>query len=395
MVSDLFNLAQQVVQKIQEQGFQAYIVGGAVRDSILGRNVEDIDITTSAYPEQIQDIFLKVIPTGIEHGTVIVRYHGVSFEVTTFRSESGYSDFRRPDNVDFVTDLKEDLARRDFTMNAIAMDQSLQLIDPYHGQHDIHNKLIRTVGNASERFLEDPLRMMRAIRFQGQLGFALDHEALHAITDNRKWLGKIAVERISIEWEKTLKGTYFNQAKQSLFRTKIINHLPIFSENNTIQKVFEGINSSLPGFEAFIAYMNLNVSDVTVSTWIREWKLSNRVKKDSHLLVQLMQDYAKEPIEWIIYRLPENLVEAFSSLCLLLHNERIKSEEIITIKQSLIIQNRDELVINGNDIISFFPNCAKGPWIQEMLVETEKAVVSKKIKNNINEIREWLQYDNK
>ncbi|QGH34772.1 CCA tRNA nucleotidyltransferase [Gracilibacillus salitolerans] len=394
MMSDQFKIAQQVVNAIRDHGFQAYIVGGAVRDSILRRDVYDIDIATSAYPEQIQEIFKKVIPTGIDHGTVLVRYHGTSFEVTTFRTETGYSDFRRPDAVNFVTDLAEDLARRDFTMNAIAMDQSLQLIDPYQGKLDIKNKIIRTVGNAQERFLEDPLRMMRAIRFQSQLGFKLDNEALHAIHDNRKWLEKIAVERIAIEWEKTLKGPYFNEAKQNLFRVNLANHLPVISEHIYIQQALKSLTSSLPSFAAFITYMHLKVSDIAISSWTNKWKLSNQIKKDSKLLVQLIQDYTKEPLKWVLYRLPEDLIEDFSTLCLLFQNDPINKEDIVAIKKSLIIKKRRELAINGKDIISFFPDRQTGSWIQNMLLETEKAVVSEIIKNDKNDIREWLQYDN-
>ncbi|WP_208591047.1 CCA tRNA nucleotidyltransferase [Gracilibacillus suaedae] len=393
MKANLFKLAQQVVQEIRNYGFQAYIVGGAVRDSILGRTVDDIDIATSAYPDQIQKIFPRVIPTGIEHGTVLVRYQSTSFEVTTFRTETSYSDFRRPDTVKFVTDLREDLARRDFTMNAIAMDQSLQLIDPYHGQVDINNKIIRTVGRAQERFLEDPLRMMRAIRFQSQLGFELAEEVLHAIYDNRKWLDKIAVERIAVEWEKTLKGNYFSDAKRSLFRTGLVNHLPILSED-IIQQSLQRLNSSLPSLAAFIAYMNLTVSEIAIADWTNSWKLSNQLKKSSRLLVQLVQDYPKEPLKWLLYRLPEDLIEDFTILCTLFQKNPFTQEEIKMVQKNLVIKDRQDLAINGKDIISFFPNRSKGSWIQNLLLETEKAVVTELIKNDKNDIREWLQYDN-
>ncbi|MGP4041318.1 CCA tRNA nucleotidyltransferase [Gracilibacillus sp. D59] len=395
MKTDLFKLALQVVREIQNHGFQAYIVGGAVRDSVLGRDINDIDIATSAYPQEIQEIFTKVIPTGIDHGTVVVQYHGISFEITTFRTETGYSDFRRPDTVNFVTDIKEDLARRDFTINAIAMDQSLQLIDPYMGKKDIKNKVIRTVGRAQERFLEDPLRMMRAIRFQSQLGFKLDEETLYAIQDNRKWLEKISIERIAVEWKKTLKGTYFNQAKQALLQTRLVNQLPVISEHNMIQEVFQKLNRSLPSLAAFIAYMRLNVSSISISDWTNRWKLSNQIKKNSQVLVQLVQDYSKEPLPWVLYRLPEELIEDFTTLCFLLQKETINNEDIISMKNGLIIKNRRELVINGQDIMSFFPDREAGSWIQQMLLETEKAVVSEVIKNDKNDIREWLQYDNK
>src|SRR5699024_7269580 len=157
MKKDIFAPAIEVIEAIQNAGFQAYIVGGAVRDYLLNQPVHDIDLVTSARPEEIQAIFKSVIPVGIEHGTVIVRHLKQSFEVTTFRQEEGYSDFRHPDQVKFVDSIKTDLSRRDFTINAIAMTKDGLFIDPFNGLVDLNNRVIRSVCTPIERINEDPL----------------------------------------------------------------------------------------------------------------------------------------------------------------------------------------------------------------------------------------------
>lgn len=176
----LFSHAFKIIEQIESNRFQAFIVGGAVRDYLLNRPISDIDIATDALPADIMKIFDKVIPTGIKHGTVLVRSQQLSFEITTFRKESGYQDHRHPDSVTFVSDIEEDLSRRDFTMNALAMDRNFKVIDPFGGESDIKAQIIRMVGNPNHRLQEDPLRMMRAVRFSSQLGFAVDPITLKA-----------------------------------------------------------------------------------------------------------------------------------------------------------------------------------------------------------------------
>lgn len=191
-----------------KNGFEAYLVGGAVRDVLLGKTANDWDITTNAKSEDIIRIFHKVIPTGIKHGTVTIHFMGKEIEATTFRSESGYSDGRHPDSVSFDATLEEDLSRRDFTMNAIAASLSDgSIIDPFDGQKDIKNKLIRTVGSSRERFLEDGLRPIRAIRFSGQLGFKIESETFEAIKlpEVQEKIKSISLERFRDEFEKILK----------------------------------------------------------------------------------------------------------------------------------------------------------------------------------------------
>lgn len=190
------------------RGFSAYLVGGAVRDLILGKKASDWDVATNATPRQVMSIFHKVIPTGIAHGTVTVHFMKKEIEVTTFRTEAGYSDGRHPDSVAYAATIEEDLSRRDFTMNAIAANlKDGSICDPFHGQEDIKKKLIRTVGKAHERFMEDGLRPIRAIRFSSQLGFQIEDETYSEISNPevQKKIESISIERFRDEFEKILK----------------------------------------------------------------------------------------------------------------------------------------------------------------------------------------------
>lgn len=162
-----------VIRKIEAAGFEAYFVGGSVRDTLLGQKIHDVDIATSAFPEEIKQLFPKTIDIGIEHGTVLVFHEEEQYEITTFRTESTYQDYRRPDSVSFVRTLEEDLKRRDFTINAFALKEDGEIIDLFDGLTDLENHVLRAVGRPFERFHEDALRMMRGLRFVSQLGFKL------------------------------------------------------------------------------------------------------------------------------------------------------------------------------------------------------------------------------
>lgn len=203
------NGAAVIVDTLQEKGFDAYVVGGCVRDSLLGIKPKDWDICTSATPMQVETIFSgnRVLETGIRHGTVTVLMDDGQYEVTTFRTDGAYSDFRRPDTVEFVSDVKEDLSRRDFTMNALAFNQN-GLLDLYGGCSDIQNRVVSCVGKADDRFNEDALRMMRALRFASVYGFSIAEDTSLAIHRNRELLKHIAAERINAELCKLLQGDF-------------------------------------------------------------------------------------------------------------------------------------------------------------------------------------------
>ena len=200
--------ARQVLQTLTAAGHEAYLVGGCVRDLLRGVEPHDWDICTSALPEETESCFAgqRIIETGLKHGTVTVLMEGKPYEITTYRTEGPYSDRRRPDYVRFVPNLREDLARRDFTMNAIAMDLDGNLRDPFGGAEDIKCGLIRCVGEPDQRFQEDGLRVMRALRFGAAFGYAIEERTARAVHENRAMLDRVAAERINTELCKLLVG---------------------------------------------------------------------------------------------------------------------------------------------------------------------------------------------
>ena len=207
--------AEFIIRSLEKSGFEAYIVGGCVRDAVLGREPEDWDITTSARPEEVKSIFRTTVDTGIEHGTVTVLLpkdetgeEVRSFELTTFRIDGEYEDSRHPKRVSFTSSLTEDLARRDFTINAMAYHMDMGLIDPFSGMIDLENKTLRAVGKAEERFKEDALRMMRGIRFSAQLNFSLEEDCFMGMRKLKENLGKVSKERIAVELWKLLASEH-------------------------------------------------------------------------------------------------------------------------------------------------------------------------------------------
>ncbi len=202
--------AEKIINALCENGFDSYVVGGCVRDFLLGKPVSDTDIATSALPIETEKILrskhIKVIETGIKHGTVTAVIDKTPYEITTFRTDGEYMDSRRPESVEFVRDIKEDLKRRDFTVNAMAYNESAGLIDLFGGKDDLKDRIIRAVGDPDKRFKEDALRIMRALRFSAVLGFEIEENTKKALFENRFLLKNIAAERILTELLKLLVG---------------------------------------------------------------------------------------------------------------------------------------------------------------------------------------------
>ena len=208
MIIKLSDEVQYIIDTLEAAGFEAYAVGGCVRDSLLGKEPKDWDICTSALPEQTMNCFAgqHIIETGLKYGSITLMLNHKPFEITTYRVDGKYSDNRRPDNIKFVNVLKRDLARRDFTIGAMAYNPKTGLVDYYGGQQDLHERKIKCVGNADKRFREDALRIMRALRFASAFGFNIDSDTAKAMHDNRKLLNNIAAERIAVELNKLLMG---------------------------------------------------------------------------------------------------------------------------------------------------------------------------------------------
>ena len=204
----------EVIKRLERAGYEGYFVGGCVRDAIMGREAGDIDVTTSATPEEVEAVFAgnRIVETGLKHGTVTLLWEGIPVEITTFRSDGEYGDFRHPDKVEFVKDVREDLARRDFTMNAIALSSKGRMTDPFGGAKDISRGIIRAVGDPEKRFTEDPLRIMRAVRFAGQLGFEIEETTEAAMFSRKNLLTNISRERIFSELKKLIVAPFAGDA---------------------------------------------------------------------------------------------------------------------------------------------------------------------------------------
>ena len=306
MDKSLFEQARPILEQIQDNGFEAYYVGGSVRDYVMGRNIHDIDITTSATPDEIESIFSHTIPVGKEHGTINVVFNDENYEVTTFRAEEDYVDHRRPSGVTFVRDLYEDLQRRDFTMNAIAMDTAYKLYDYFDGQQDINNRIIRTVGIAEERFQEDALRMIRCLGSSHNYHLILQRK--HSKRCVYKWqiLNFLSIERIVIELTKLMRGINVEKSFNHLKSLKAFNYMPYFEHLDMNQiNVTEAID-----LELLIAIVSVKF-DINYS--LKPLKLSNRQVKDINQYIQIMNALpsiiTKEQLKMFVYDYDTHLIK--------------------------------------------------------------------------------------
>lgn len=281
-----------ITRTLKEAGEECYLVGGSVRDLVMGIIPAEYDLTTSAHPEKVKKCFKKVIETGIQHGTVTVLLDRIGYEVTTFRTEQGYSDGRRPDQVTFGASLSEDLERRDFTMNALALDVlEGKIIDEHGGRDDIQAKIIRTIGDPISRFSEDGLRPIRGIRFASTLGFRLEVKTEQAFLPTRNITEKIAVERFQVELFKILKSPSPHVGMDYLlkyeylpiFLKSAVNHTPN-TEILPLMKVFRENHfydlDSLPWFFFLLIWME-NLPKFSKINPIRELKNSSSIEKES------------------------------------------------------------------------------------------------------------------
>ena len=227
---------REILDTLHINGFEAYVVGGAVRDMLLGKNPSDFDITTSCPPEITATLFKETINTGIKHGTVTVVTKCGNVEVTTYRRDKSYKNHRKPNSVDFISNLYEDLKRRDFTINAFALSKSGEIIDNFDGSADLNNKIIRAVGIPSERFCEDALRILRAFRFSSRLNFDIEPTTLKAALDNAHLLSTLSAERIFSELKQILLSD-FPEKIEPLINNGGLKHLSInFVEGLSVLK---------------------------------------------------------------------------------------------------------------------------------------------------------------
>ncbi|OWA37146.1 CCA tRNA nucleotidyltransferase [Saccharibacillus sp. O16] len=281
----------EILRTLEKAGHVACWVGGCVRDELIGRPVNDMDIATSARPEEVAALFPRTVPTGIEHGTMTVVMEKIPFEVTTFRTESEYKDFRRPEEVTFVRSLDEDLRRRDFTMNAIARKLDGTYIDPYGGRADLERGIIRCVGEARERFQEDALRMVRGVRFASVFGFEMESGTWEALLELRGNMPHIAAERIRAELEKMLGSSRPAEGVRMLERSALLAEAKIRLEPQALAAAHPERLDRLPAKPDELRWtallQGLGISGDEAEALLKSWTFSGGFAKSAAALLRM------------------------------------------------------------------------------------------------------------
>ena len=388
----LFLEALPVMQQLVDAGYEAYFVGGSVRDMLLHKPISDVDIATSATPQEVKEIFSHTVDVGIEHGTVMVIHHKEGYEVTTFRTEEGYEDFRHPDKVTFVRSLEEDLKRRDFTINALAIGIDDQLMDFFDGIGDLERQCIRCVGDAKERFNEDALRMFRAVRFVGQLGFQIEEETKNAISLLKMNLSKVAVERMKVEFEKMIQSSYRKDALKLFVETGLYQACPLFDgKENILLKLAEFPLKEMSVLQAWILFVDeLNLSDKEVTHLLKSWKSSNEQIRD--VLVGYKTYRARKEDEWnffLAYACPYEVGCEVEQL-LIARGNSTSMEGLEATYQSLPICSMNDIQLNGHDIIRILKLDKKGPIIGQVLKTVEKMILEQSIQNDAEILESYV-----
>ena len=371
-----FNSAIDVLEKFNKAGYEAYFVGGCVRDFLLGCKFSDIDITTNALPEEVKTIFRKSIDTGIQHGTVTILVNGESYEVTTFRTEDDYIDHRTPEKVEFVSNLREDLDRRDFTINAMALDSKGKLYDYHCGENDLRNKIIKTVNNPNERFFEDALRMLRAFRFSSKLGFEIEGSTLVAIKKNAELIKFVSIERIVNEFKKLLAGIGSKRSLELLLDSKLNTYIPFLKDIVNI------VDCSKYTFCQSL-YILSKINNISFDK-LRDLKLSNReIKKIKEYEKINMEFLDNLPLELILYKYDKD--DIYFIVDYFYYCDK-KDIDVI----DLPISSFNDIAITSTEIISIVGK-SPGPWIKEVTKKLEETILLNKINNTEKNILDFLK----
>lgn len=357
-------VAIKVLKTLIGHGYEAYIVGGFVRDFLLGEESLDIDITTNATPEQVTELFDRVIPTGIKHGTVTVVVDNTLIEITTYRSDGLYLDNRRPESIRYSKNIQEDLKRRDFTINSFLLNANMRVIDYLGARADLEAQVIRTIGKPSMRFKEDALRMLRAIRFVSKLGFEIEEETLKAIYEHKDLLRNISIERVKAELSKIFEGKYYFMAKGLL-------------EDICFPRLeYKYPKKSLPEVEM---YSCINIDNCFNTT---DWKFSNQEKAFIHN-VELLLESDYNP--YLLYKIP-NIEDYYNIIGYYEGKDVVSNIEYIV--ESLPIRSKNDIIINGYDLIDLGFD---GAMIGVILNNVERLIVEGKLQNDKQDVIDYIR----
>jgi len=365
------------LQRLNEAGYEAYFVGGMVRDALFGRDVCDADITTDAMPEAVLALFDKTFATGLKHGTVTVVMNDHNVEVTTFRLDGNYLDNRHPEGVTFTQSLSGDLARRDFTINAMAQALDGAIIDPFKGQADLEAGIIRAVGDPKKRFEEDALRILRGIRFVAKLGFDIEEKTLDAMKECRKILANLSLERIRKEFEGILSdGQYRKKALDLIVRNSILEYIPFFSVLVNF-KSLDRIKYIATLFD--VVAFELENPNVFLS----EFPFTKGEKKTIQILLTIRHEVLDERL--ILYFFgAEVLYQRHLLHCF------YQDEDFAYQFPTLIIQQRSDLAIGPKEVIKL-SKISPGAWVGKLFTEIEEAILLEKIENTRESILKLIE----
>ncbi len=389
-----FQEALPILEKLQSAGFEAYFVGGSVRDVLLERPIHDVDIATSAYPQETKSVFARTVDVGIEHGTVLVLEGAHEYEVTTFRTEDVYVDYRRPSAVTFVRSLKEDLKRRDFTVNALALNEQSQIVDLFDGMTDLKQKVLRAVGVADERFKEDALRIMRGFRFVASLDFTIATETFSAMKAHAPLLEKISVERSFIELDKLFLAPHWRKGLAALLDCQAQNFLPHLSAYcDVLQTLMERLANDFTfsaSEQAWASLFILQAEEPNVRQFLKDWKTSNDFQKRVSAIVSAFRLRKTGCLSaWDVYTYG-------SEILLLVEDLRgglglpTDHAHILTLEASLPIQSKKDMCLNGRDLMETY-GLSAGPHLGDILDELEKAMVMGLVSNEKEVVSHYLR----
>lgn len=397
-----------VLSKLKENGYQAYVVGGAVRDFLMGKTPHDYDLTSDALPSQISDIFKDFYQehSGEKHGTIRVIIDHKPIEITTFRCDEGYTDYRRPDNVEFVKDVYIDSKRRDFSVNAFYYSEG-HIYDFHEGLEDLNNKVIKTIGNPSTRFHEDALRILRAIRFSAKLGYEIESKTKTALLDCREELNLIAKERILIELKEiSSTSNFFRNIKEYFPIFKII--IPCLDKiGNSIDDIY---NFDTESYGDYIASLSALFSLREINNDFMPWRLFIKMDNESinaiKTLIKLKDinfnnSFDDDYINGLILLSKPVDINVFKNYLINLYNlKRFKNDDIDSILNRVDILSEGntpyslkDLEIDGNDLLKL--GIEKNQYFKEILNEVLLRCNQGDLNNNRNEeiefVKKWIR----
>lgn len=361
--------AKKVIRILKKNGYEAYMVGGCVRDKLLKMPISDIDITTNAKPTDVMKIF-KTIPTGLKYGTVTVQHNESKFEVTTYRMDENYTDFRHPDKVIYSTNVLDDVHRRDFTMNALLLDEHGNITDHVNGIKDIKSGIIRAIGDPKERFKEDALRMLRAFYFQSKLGFDIDSMTMDAIKEVGQNIEHVSKERVLDEIMKMLKGKHLKKALNSMVESNIIQYL------DGLEKGIKFIATldEMPFTDAFFGACFVLNKEVPQTL-----PFSNKHRHKYQQVIELVDKYQIfDNVALYTYGLELCLLA--NKVSFILGKAKYAKKQIADAYEALPIKSDLDLKLRASDIMKLLDRKA-GAWLGELQREMVLAILNDKVQN--------------